>query len=91
MALGFATALPVVSLVPATPGTVSRLAPERPLAATGLDWGEPVHEARSTERIALDRVSLMLLATTLGTLLMAGLTALLTGVALTDTIEAQGK
>ncbi len=82
MALGFASALPVVSLVPATPGAVSRLAPEPPLAATGLDWGEPAHEARSTERLALDRVSLMLLATTLGTLLMAGLTALMTGAAL---------
>lgn len=82
MALGFAAALPVVSLVPATPGAVSRLAPEPPLAATGLDWGEPAHEARSTERLALDRVSLMLLATTLGTLLMAGLTALMTGAAL---------
>lgn len=81
MALGFAMALPVVSLVPGTPGAVSRLAPEHPLAATGLDWGEPVHEARGTERLALDRVSLMLLATVVGTLLMAGLTVLMTGAA----------
>lgn len=82
MALGFAATLPVVSLVRTTPGALSRLTPEHPLGATGLDWGKPVQEARSTERIALDRVSLMLLATALGTLLIAGLTVLMTGAAL---------
>ncbi len=82
MTLGFAAALPVVSLVRTTPGAVSRLAPEHPLGATGLDWGKPVQEARSTERIALNRISLMLLTTALGTLLMAGLTVLMTGLAL---------
>ncbi len=81
-ALGFAATLPVVSLVGTAPGAVSRLAPAHPLQATGLTWGQPVQEASSTERIAIDRVSLMLLATALGTLLMAGLTALMTGAAL---------
>ncbi len=82
MTLGFAAALPVVSLVRTTPGAVSRLTPDHPLGATGLDWGKPAHEARSTDRIALDRVSLMLLTTALGTLVVAGLTALMTGLAL---------
>lgn len=81
-ALGLAATLPVVSLVGTAPGAVSRLAPAHPLQATGLTWGEPVQEASSTERIALDRVSLMLLTTALGTLLMAALTALMTGAAL---------
>lgn len=72
----------MVSLAGTAPGAVSRLAPAHPLQATGLTWGQPVQEASSTERIALDRVSLMLLTTALGTLLMAGLTALMTGAAL---------